>query len=107
MSTELLQSTIILSFLTIVFSLSALITILNCIWRSNKHLHRFFVYMLISLGITILRRILSLLGFFQTENFFRSLQYFDVTASFFYLLGALEIYGILRKLDNELPKPKI
>jgi hypothetical protein len=97
---------VLLPFLGLAFSLISLIVVLNCLWRSQKHLKTFLKLCVVAVGVFALRKISGILGLASGDFWQIVSQILDVLNSLFFMFGALELYKIIKGLDNEELKEK-
>ena len=89
-----------LPFVTLVFSLSSLVIISDCVWRTENKFAPAFKFLAISLTISTARRIVGILGLDEAVNWSNTFVIFDLLGTMFFVLGAIEFARIIRR-DTE------
>jgi hypothetical protein len=82
----------------------AVIVALDCAWRVEKRLKTFMKLATAALFILLAKKILEITGFQESDFFKNFFQYLDIAVSLFLLASMVEMYKIIRSLDNENPK---
>jgi len=98
--------------LTIVFLSLAVIISLDCVWRTKARLDTFMKLLCAGFATLLVKNILQLISPEASATVLKWISYLDALAALLLMFAAVEVYKIIRRLDNEQqpdsrPQPQI
>ena len=94
-------SRLILPFIVVVFGLATVIIGLDCVWRMEKRLRSFMRILTLAAATFLVKKIMLIMGFDSSSAWYNIAQSLDIATAVFLFFAFVEMYKIVRFLDNE------
>lgn len=100
------SQTIFFEFISLIITSLTVIVGLNCIWRVEHRLKTAMSLFTAGVATNAIRKAVGLTGWEQALVWNVMLLIFDLIVSLFFVLAFVEMYKIIRTLDNEQSNDK-
>lgn len=90
-----------LPFISLIVGIVTLILCFDCIWRADKRLKKFIMFVAAAIIVHIIRKIFLILGYNNDPSWYFFAQYVDIGIIGFLFLAMMQMYRMIRVIDHE------